>query len=176
MDFEKYDEYCKKVEYESVMKKQKQQYFFKKRFKSQRNTSVTTGAHVSTSNANIGSKIGKVQVPHHSSSNVNNSLLIQHERISIKSSAGSIKSANYSLTSKSPTAFDENQIPIRGVSKGLKNSNPREIKQFHSSLGQKPKSCVRKTQQNSKKNHNLVFKIPQQVASYLKINLFLSEI
>lgn len=43
LDFEKYDDYVKKSEYDTVMKNQKKNYFFKKRFKSQRNQSVNAG-------------------------------------------------------------------------------------------------------------------------------------
>lgn len=47
LDFEKYDDYNHKVENESIMKKQKQNYFFKKRFKSQRNQSVNSTSYTS---------------------------------------------------------------------------------------------------------------------------------
>lgn len=152
LDFEKYSDYCNKIEYESVMKKQKQQYFFKKRFKSQRNTSVTSGTNINNINLNIASTMGKSQLSHISTGGVNNSLLLHNERINIKSSSGCIPSTNYSLTSKSPTVFDENQIPVSGNTKGIKNINIRDTKKFYSSLSQKPKSCVRKGQQGSSKN------------------------
>lgn len=59
LDFEKYDDYQHKVEHESIMKKQKQNYFFTKRFKSQRNQSVNGGSFVSSSKLQMG--IPKVQ-------------------------------------------------------------------------------------------------------------------
>lgn len=71
LEFEKYDEYQKKMENEMVMKKQKQNYFFKKRFKSQRNHSVNPGSFSNNSNIKLSAKVS--HRPHHASSIVRDS-------------------------------------------------------------------------------------------------------
>jgi hypothetical protein len=147
LDFEKYEDYNSKIEYESVVKKQKQQYFFKKRFKSQRNTSVTSESYGKSSNLSKASVLGSNPLSSQNSGNGNNSLLVHHERININN-PGSNQSANFILASKSPTAIDINHIPIRVGSKAITNFNHKETNQYYSNLSQKPKSYVRKTQQN----------------------------
>lgn len=47
LEFEHYENFKVKVEQESIMKKQKQNYFFKKRFKSQRNPQANPPAYAS---------------------------------------------------------------------------------------------------------------------------------
>ena len=83
VEFEKYEDYASKVEYESIMKKQKQNYFFKQRFKSQRNTSGSSGSyHTSV-------KLGATKLVRGSGKN-HSSLSAAHERLGMKSHPASL--------------------------------------------------------------------------------------
>ena len=103
-----------KTEYESVLKKQKQNYFFKKRFKSQRNQSVNPGSYANSSKLNLPDTAS--QQFHQSEVDVNQgntSLLVTHEKLSLKSHPSSVPTTNYSIGGVSPKSIDDT-VSIKG--------------------------------------------------------------
>jgi hypothetical protein len=125
LDFEKYDEYQKKMENEMVMKKQKQNYFFKKRFKSQRNHSVNPGSFSNNSNMKLSAKV--------------NSRL--HHANSI------VKEASNSLYVKTPTAINGFIAPNKNGSIWENQSQNSELNPLFSSLSTVNKTWVKKISQ-----------------------------
>jgi len=109
LDFEKYDDYVHKEEGESFKRKQKQNYFFKQRFKSQRNASVGTGSYHSSSHFKSG-RLAKVQSSDLGRVINHNSLVITHERLGIKSHPPSYPNANFSVGVTSPSSIESTSV------------------------------------------------------------------
>lgn len=130
-----------KTEYESVLKKQKQNYFFKKRFKSQRNQSVNPGSYSNSSKLNLPDSASQQFQQSESETNQGNtSLLVTHEKLNLKSHPSSVPTTNYSIGGVSPKSIDDTASTKRSNFQSGKNFNDREPTSYYSSLGNKPKS------------------------------------
>jgi len=142
LDFEKYDDYVKKSEYDTVMKNQKKNYFFKKRFKSQRNQSVNAGWL--PNNANTSIKVSPKLVSNSNNYNsmsreANNSLVIQDLNSEKTQSSQAVQSfySNHSTKNKAHLRKTSQHMINNSVTSGL-----RPAPYFKSSLKNKKEVSI----------------------------------
>lgn len=81
----------------------------------------------------------------------NTSLLVTHEKLSLKTKQASTGNVNYSLSSNSPTSFASGSAQNRNSTHCVKAIKHRDTKSYYSSLGSNNRSCVRKIPQNGSK-------------------------
>ena len=148
LDFEKYEEFKSKIEQESIMKKQKQNYFFKTRFKSQRNPSWNPTTYKSKIKPKLNGPNpleNSTKGPSNLKSTSNNSLFVAHEKLNFNNQSSKAISNNYnsnhSINATSPSSLDWSAMAQRS-NKWMKQFKNREPRSFYSSLGNKNKQTM----------------------------------